>query len=106
MSDHVWSDRPTAEVRDLSKQYTFFNWSPQATLQPRVIAGGSGATFWDTDGNRYLDFASDQIGTNAGHQHPRIVQAIVDALLPSLPALPFPTLPFPLPFPLPAPAKP
>ena len=78
MSDHVWSDRPTAEVRDLSKQYTFFNWSPQATLQPRVIAGGSGATFWDTDGNRYLDFASDQIGTNAGHQHPRIVQAIVD----------------------------
>ncbi|MFK4805057.1 hypothetical protein ACI3KX_04280 [Microbacterium sp. ZW CA_36] len=32
-------------------------WSAQSTLAPLAIAGGSGSTVWEHDGNRYLDFS-------------------------------------------------
>jgi taurine--2-oxoglutarate transaminase len=41
------------------------------------IAGGSGATFWDNEGNHYLDFSSQLVNLNLGHQHPRLVDAVV-----------------------------
>ena len=41
-----------------------------------VIAGGLGSTVWDHDGRRYLDFSSQLVNTNIGHQHPRVVAAI------------------------------
>lgn len=45
---------------------------------PFVLARGQGSWVWDTDGRRYLDFATG-IGVNAlGHAHPDVVAAIVD----------------------------
>jgi taurine--2-oxoglutarate transaminase len=35
-----------------------------------------GPYFWDADGKRYLDFASQLVNTNVGHQHPKVVKAI------------------------------
>ncbi len=40
------------------------------------VAGGSGATFWDYAGNAYLDFSSQLVNLNLGHQHPDLVAAI------------------------------
>ena len=57
--------------------YTMFPWSIQSQLQPMLIAGGKGCMFWDADGNQYLDFSSQLECLNAGHQHPKIVDAIV-----------------------------
>ena len=37
-----------------------------------------GRYFWDYDGKRYLDFASQLINVSIGHQHPKLVQAIKD----------------------------
>ena len=37
-----------------------------------------GPHFWDYDGKRYLDFASQLVNLNIGHQHPKIIQAIKD----------------------------
>lgn len=51
------------------------SWSKQGG-KPKVIAGGEGSWFWDTDGKRYLDFQSQLVNLNLGHQHPKIVQAI------------------------------
>ena len=31
---------------------------------------------WDYDGKRYLDFSSQLVNTNIGHQHPKVVAAI------------------------------
>ena len=45
---------------------------------PVPIAGGQGSTFWDHDGNRFLDFASQLVNLNLGHQHPRLIAAIKD----------------------------
>jgi taurine--2-oxoglutarate transaminase len=43
-----------------------------------VIAGAEGSYVWDYDGNRYLDFSSQLVNTNIGHQHPKVVAAIQD----------------------------
>ena len=41
-----------------------------------VIAGGEGSYVWDYDGNRFLDFSSQLVNVNIGHQHPKVVAAI------------------------------
>ncbi|MEM7171036.1 MAG: aminotransferase class III-fold pyridoxal phosphate-dependent enzyme [Pseudomonadota bacterium] len=53
------------------------SWSTQGA-KPKVITGGQGSWFWDADGKRYLDFESQLVNLNLGHQHPGLVQAIKD----------------------------
>lgn len=54
----------------------FHSWSAQGALDPLAIAGGAGSTVWDHDGRRFLDFSSQLVNVNIGHQHPRVVEAI------------------------------
>ena len=67
-----------ATIGEYEKEYVLHTWSAQKGYKPFVIAGGKGCYFWDDRGKKYLDFASQLINVNAGHQHPRIVQAIKD----------------------------
>ena len=64
------------EVFDLDRAHVFHSWSAQATLNPLVVAGGQGSYVWDYDGKKYLDFSSQLVNTNIGHQHPRVIAAI------------------------------
>jgi taurine--2-oxoglutarate transaminase len=67
--------RPSqAKVDD--RAHVFHSWSAQGLIDPVVIAGGEGTTFWDEDGRRYLDFCSQLVNLNLGHQHPKMVAAI------------------------------
>ena len=59
-----------------AKQYVLHSWSIQDALDPIPVAGGDGRYFWDFDGKRYLDFASQLVNVSIGHQHPRVVAAI------------------------------
>ncbi len=63
-------------VRAEDKQYVLHSWSVQNAIDPIPVAGAEGRYFWDYDGNRYLDFASQLVNVSIGHQHPRIVAAI------------------------------
>jgi taurine--2-oxoglutarate transaminase len=63
-------------VFDLDRTYVFHSWSAQGSLNPMCIAGAEGAYFWDYDGNRFLDFSSQLVNVNIGHQHPKVVAAI------------------------------
>ncbi|MDQ1605086.1 MAG: taurine---2-oxoglutarate transaminase [Actinomycetota bacterium] len=63
-------------VRDLDRAHVFHSWSAQALISPMAIAGAEGSYYWDYDGKRYLDFSSQLVNTNIGHQHPRVVEAI------------------------------
>lgn len=63
-------------VKSLDRDYVFHSWSVQGTLNPLVLAGGEGCTVWDYDGKRYLDFSSQLVNTNLGHQHPAVIAAI------------------------------
>ncbi|WP_369745957.1 aspartate aminotransferase family protein [Paenarthrobacter sp. AMU7] len=69
-----------AEVAALDTGNVFHSWSAQKTLKPMAIAGGSGSTVWDHDGRTYLDFSSQLVNTNIGHQHPRLIEAIKQQL--------------------------
>jgi taurine---2-oxoglutarate transaminase len=60
------------------RAHVFHSWSAQALLNPVVVAGGEGARFWDEDGTSYLDFSSQLVNLNIGHQHPKLLAAIKD----------------------------
>ena len=58
------------------KNHVFHSWAAQERFSPLGISAGSGAWFSDLEGNRYLDFASQLVYANLGHQHPRIIEAL------------------------------
>jgi taurine---2-oxoglutarate transaminase len=64
------------EIIDLNKEYTFFSWSVQGQTNPIPVTKADGVYFWDADGKRYLDLASQLVNMNVGHQHPKVVAAI------------------------------
>src|SRR3954447_9168253 len=63
-------------IQELDRQYVLHSWSVQNQISPLAVAGGEGRYFWDHEGNRYLDFASQLVNVSIGHQHPKIVAAI------------------------------
>ncbi len=65
-----------AQVRADDRGHVFHSWSAQALIDPLPVAGGEGSTFWDYQGNAYLDFSSQLVNLNLGHQHPDLVAAI------------------------------
>jgi 4-aminobutyrate aminotransferase-like enzyme len=67
-----------AQIVADAKEYVLYSWSVQDQINPIAVAGAEGRHFWDYDGKRYLDFASQLVNVNIGHQHPKIIQAIKD----------------------------
>ena len=65
-------------IYEMDREHVFYAWSVQGAVKPRVIESGEGCHVWDYDGNRYLDFWSQLVNTNIGHQHPKVVKAIQD----------------------------
>lgn len=71
-----WQTRTAEEIVRLNRDYTLFPWSAQSAVDPIPAVRAQGVYFWDAEGKRYLDFASQLVNVNIGHQHPRVVQAI------------------------------
>jgi taurine--2-oxoglutarate transaminase len=74
----VSKDLSAEEMVALNREYVFFSWSVQSGIDPIPAERAEGIFFWDVDGKRYFDFASQLMNVNTGHQHPKIVQAIKD----------------------------
>jgi taurine--2-oxoglutarate transaminase len=55
----------------------FFTWSAQKGARGVEMTGGDGAWFTTSDGGRWLDLGALAYQVNAGHGHPRIVDAVV-----------------------------
>src|ERR1700751_5874532 len=64
------------ELQGEAKRYVLHSWSVQNAINPIPVAGAEGRYFWDYDGKRYLDFASQLVNVSIGHQHPKLVAAI------------------------------
>ena len=76
--EHPGGDYPTDDphwVQEVHARHYLQSWSVQGS-RPMVITGGQGSWFWDSDGKRYLDFQSQLVNLNLGHQHPKIIAAI------------------------------
>ena len=69
-------DSNSKKVVQENRDYTMFSWSVQATSNPLHMTRGEGVWFWDGDDNRWLDFSSQLINLNVGHQHPKVLEAI------------------------------
>nr|WP_240630022.1 aspartate aminotransferase family protein [Specibacter cremeus] len=67
-----------ARVRHNDRAHVLHSWSAQAAINPLPVAGGAGSTFWDYQGNSYLDFGAQLVNLNLGHQHPDLVRAITE----------------------------
>ena len=65
-----------AAVSAADHKYVFHSWSAQGAISPMPVASGSGSYFWDHEGKTYLDFSSQLVFTNIGHQHPTVIKAI------------------------------
>lgn len=63
-------------ARTLDRDHVFHSWSAQSQLSSLVVASGRGCRVWDHAGREYLDFSSQLVNVNIGHQHPAVVQAI------------------------------
>ncbi|MDI2099639.1 aminotransferase class III-fold pyridoxal phosphate-dependent enzyme [Ruicaihuangia caeni] len=73
-SNSTWG---TERIIESDMRYVIRSWSQQGKPAQAAIARGEGSWFWDTDGKKYLDFQSQLVNMNLGHQHPRLVEAIV-----------------------------
>jgi taurine--2-oxoglutarate transaminase len=54
----------------------FHPWVAQTPREVLAFVSGEGSFLVDQTGRRYLDFSSQLVFTNVGHQHPRVVSAI------------------------------
>ncbi|MBX7450368.1 aspartate aminotransferase family protein [Mycolicibacterium sp. 3033] len=63
---------------DLDRRHVFHSWSAQAQITPMTVLAAQGSYVWDGEGNRLLDFSSQLVNTNIGHQHPKVVAAIAE----------------------------
>ena len=69
-------ERTSQDIVQENRDYTMFSWSVQGAANPIHMTRGEGVWFWDGDGNRWLDFSSQLINLNIGHQHPKMLAAI------------------------------
>lgn len=60
-----------------ARAHNFLPWTVQNTQDNVVdIAGGEGIVFWNSKGEKYLDFVSQIFNVNLGHGNRRIIEAI------------------------------
>src|SRR6185436_9653183 len=65
-----------ADIVDLCRKHTFFEWSAQGAVDPIPMARAKGVYFWTPEGKRYIDFNSQLMCVNIGHGDERVIRAI------------------------------
>ncbi|APR85281.1 Omega-amino acid--pyruvate aminotransferase [Minicystis rosea] len=66
----------TEDISELTARYTYGTWRAQRGWKPLHVTKAEGSYFWDASGKRYLDFSSQLVCSNLGHQN----QAVIDAI--------------------------
>lgn len=70
--------RDAETIQRLDRQHVFPAWAGATRPDPLAVASAAGSYFTDYSGNQYLDFSSQMVNANIGHQHPRLLAAIGD----------------------------
>ena len=72
------TDRSQLTSKEREKASVFHSWSAQGSINPLMVRDAKGVYVSDEDGNTYLDFSSQLVNVNIGHQHPKVVAAITE----------------------------
>src|SRR5206468_2805759 len=65
-----------AEIVELCRRHTLFEWSAQAAVDPIPVARAKGIYFWTPEGKRFIDFNSQLMCVNIGHGDERVIRAV------------------------------
>ncbi len=64
------------EMIRLCKDHTLYTWAKQSAVHPLPVVRADGIHFWTADGKEYVDFNSQLMSVNIGHNHPKVKEAI------------------------------
>ncbi len=67
---------PTLNARQSAAKHTYGTWRRQKGWNPLHVVSASGSHFTDSDGKRYLDFSSQLMCSNLGHDNKAVIDAI------------------------------
>jgi taurine--2-oxoglutarate transaminase len=70
------TDRSQLTPQEREKASVFHSWSAQATINPLMVKSAKGVYVTDDNDTTYMDFSSQLVNVNIGHQHPAVVKAI------------------------------
>lgn len=70
------ADAAASEAARNDRRHVLHPWSAIDGPAPIVVTRADGAFFHDEDGKRWLDFSSQLVNANVGHQHPKLIAAI------------------------------
>src|SRR6186997_593608 len=65
-----------AEIVELCRRHTLFEWSAQSAVDPIPVARSKGIYFWTPEVKRFIDFNSQLMCVNIGQSDERVIQAI------------------------------
>src|ERR1044071_7507595 len=65
-----------AEIVELCRRHTLFEWSAQSAVDPIPVERSKGIYFWTPEGKRFIDFNSQLMSVNIGHGDDRVIAAI------------------------------
>ncbi len=68
------------EMVALSKKHTLYTWSVSGNVNPLPVERTDGVYMYTPDGQKILDFNSQLMSVNIGHNHPKVIQALKDQL--------------------------
>jgi taurine--2-oxoglutarate transaminase len=66
------------EVIALTKKHNYGTWRKQKNWNPAHLASADGCYFTDGNGKRFLDFSSQLMCMNLGHNNPAVIKSIQD----------------------------
>ena len=64
------------EIKETQKKYVLQSWSKQGNINPISVKSAEGIYYYDFDGNRYTDMASQLVNLNLGYGNKDIADAI------------------------------
>lgn len=64
------------EIKETQKKYVLQSWSKQGNINPIPVEKAEGIYYYDFDGNRYTDMASQLVNLNLGYGNKDIADAI------------------------------
>lgn len=64
------------DLQARNKQFTLATWKAQNAWRPVSMDRADGVYFWDADGKRYIDWSSQLVNVNIGHNNQHVIKAI------------------------------
>ena len=77
-SSSTWTPE---RILESDQRYVIRSWSQQGKPAQAAVVSAEGSWFTTGDGRRILDFQSQLVNMNLGHQHPKLVEAIQQAVV-------------------------